>query len=163
MARSKPFPRLSPEYKEKSGWSTHNPTRKYLLLCISIYGPSIRKTPHTHIRHPVLHSAARHHRLPSSLSERHPRHSHTLPPPVTDPPPPTPLRTFARQAGDTSDCSRFNIYRHLIIYPPPHATPQGIRSQHLHLPPAPHIRPASAGKPRSGRSYASIISLESKV
>ena len=97
IARSKPFPRLSPEYKEKSGWSTHNPTRKYLLLCISIYGPSIRKTPHTHIRHPVLHSAARHHRLPSSLSERHPRHPHTLPPPVTDPPPPAPLRTFARQ------------------------------------------------------------------
>ena len=90
------FPNLPPEY-ERQGGDTYHPTRKYLLLCIYIYGPSIRKTPHAHIHHPVIRIAARHHRLPSSLSGRHPRRSHTLPPTDIDPPPPGSLRTLVRQ------------------------------------------------------------------
>ena len=162
MARSKPFPRLSPEYKEKSGWSTHNPTRKYLLLCISIYGPSIRKTPHTHIRHPVLHSAARHHRLPSSLSGRHPRRSHTLPPTVIDPLPPGSLRTLVRQK--TLAIAHYFIYIHIYSFTPLPLHPRKASDASIYICLHPLTSfPPSVRKPRPGLSYAGKISRQSKV
>ena len=85
-------------------------------MCISIYGPSIRKNPHTHIHHPVLRITARHDRLPSSLSGKHPRLSHTLPPTVTDPPPPAPLRTLVRQK--TLAIAHYFIYIHIYSFTP---------------------------------------------
>ena len=128
---------------------------------VYIYGPSIRKTHHAHIHHPLLRIAARHHRLPSSISERHPRRSHTLPPTVINPPPPGSLRTLVRQK--TLAIAHYVIRIHLFIYPPPHKTPQDSRIHHLQLPSSPHILPASARKPRSGRSYESVCSLDSKL
>ena len=129
---------------------------------IYIYGPSIRKTPHTHIRHPVLHSAARHHRLPSSLSERHPRHSHTLPPPVTDPPPPAPLRTLVRQK--TLAIAHYFIYIHIYSFTPLPLHPRKASDASIYICLHPLTSfPPSVRKPRPGQSYAGKISLQSKV
>ena len=129
-------------------------------MYIYIYGPSIRKTPHAHIHHPVLRIAARHHRLPSSLSRRHPRRSHILPPTVIDPLPPGSLRTLVRQK--TLATAYYFIRKHLCISPPPPPAPQGSRFHHLKLPPSRHLLPQSARKPRSGRSYTGVCRLDSK-
>ena len=92
-------------------------------MYLYIYGPSIRKTPHAHIHHPVLRIAARHHRLPSSLSGRHPRRSHTLPPTDIDPPPPEPLRTSGRQK--TLATAYYFSYINIYSFTPAPSNPAG--------------------------------------
>ena len=80
------------------------------------------------------------------------------PPTVIDPLPPGSLRTLVRQK--TLATAYYFIRKHLCISPPPPPAPQGSRFHHLKLPPSRHLLPQSARKPRSGRSYASRISLE---
>ena len=118
--------------------------------------------PHTHIHHPVLRITARHHRLPSSLSGKHPRLSHTLPPTVTDPPPPAPLRTLVRQK--TLAIAHYFIYIHIYSF-----TPLPLQSRkasdasiYICLHPLTSF-PPSVREPRPGLSDAGKISRQSKV
>ena len=120
------------------------------------------KTPH-----PYSSSRTPHHRssrppLPSSLSGKHPRLSHTLPPTVTDPPPPAPLRTLVRQK--TLAIAHYFIYIHIYSF-----TPLPLQSRkasdasiYICLHPLTSF-PPSVRKPRPGLSYAGKISRQSKV
>ena len=133
-------------------------------MYIYIYGPSIRKNPHTHIHHPVLRIAARHHRLPSSLSGRHPRRSQTLPP-YGFRPSATRIPPHLNPPEDTNDCSLYHTYTSIHLPPSPYSPARHPTqaSTSASIPSHPSHRPCGSPDPDSPTRARSVYNRKFKV
>ena len=68
--QTKLFRTSRPSTRKRQGRYISSNSQVLIIMYIFIYGPSIRKTPHTHIHHPVLRKLSRHHRPPPSVLEK---------------------------------------------------------------------------------------------